>query len=504
MSSVTPGRSRRARVLLAALMSTTIIGGSAAAWSLGSRADAATEPLKLAPATVTNAAGFADLVAKARPAVVSIATTGRFEAAGSSQMPAFPPGSALDELFRRFLDGGPDSSRARPDGPTARALGSGFIIDASGYIVTNNHVVDGASKIVVTLDDGSSFPATVKGRDEKTDLALLKIDAGKPLPYVTLGDSDQVRVGDWVIAVGDSFGLGGTVTAGIVSAHGRDLNSGPYDDFLQIDAPINPGNSGGPVFDQSGHVIGVDTAIYSPNGGSVGIGFAIPSNIVAKVVDQLREHGTVERGWLGVQMEPVTPAIAKALGRPDAKGVIVESVDANSPADRAKLQPGDLITALNGHPVEGAHDLAVTVAEIKPGSDTTLTLWRNGAEHKVAVTLGEFSTEQQSAENSGEQGTKEPVGLALSPLTLDARNQLSVPSSVKGAVVAEVVPGSPAAESGIQTGDVIIKVGEDAVSTPAEAVAGIHAAQDKKKEAVPLLVMREGKAHYLALQLSQA
>ena len=259
-----------------------------------------------------------------------------------------------------------------PDGPTAHALGSGFIIDASGYIVTNNHVVDHATKIVVTLDDGSSFPATVKGRDEKTDLALLKIDARKSLPYVTFGNSDQVRVGDWVIAVGDSFGLGGTVTAGIVSAHGRDLNSGPYDDFLQIDAPINPGNSGGPLFDQSGHVIGVDTAIYSPNGGSVGIGFAIPSKIVAKVVDQLREHGAVERGWLGVQMEPVTPAIGKALGRPDAKGVIVESVDANSPADRAKLQPGDLITALNGHPVEGAHDLAFSVAAIKPGSEATI------------------------------------------------------------------------------------------------------------------------------------
>ena len=504
MSSVTLGRSRGGRLLLAALMSTTIIGGSAAVWSLGSKADAATEPLKLAPATVTNAAGFADLVAKARPAVVSIATTGRFEAAGSPEMPAFPRGSGPDELFRRFFDGSPDNSRAMPDGPTAHALGSGFIIDASGYIVTNNHVVDHATKIVVTLDDGSSLPATVKGRDEKTDLALLKIDARKSLSYVTFGDSDQVRVGDWVIAVGDSFGLGGTVTAGIVSAHGRDLNSGPYDDFLQIDAPINPGNSGGPLFDQSGHVIGVDTAIYSPNGGSVGIGFAIPSKIVAKVVDQLREHGAVERGWLGVQMEPVTPAIGKALGRPDAKGVIVESVDANSPADRAKLEPGDLITALNGHPVEGAHDLAFSVAAIKPGSEATMTLWRKGAEHKVAVRLGEFPTEQQSAENSGEPGTKEPVGLALSPLTPDARNQLSLPSSVNGAVVAEVIPGSPAAESGVQSGDVIIKVGEDAISTPAEAVAGIHAAQDKKKEAVPLLVMREGKAHYLALQLNLA
>src|SRR5262249_12357201 len=313
----------------------------------------------------------------------------------------------------------------------------------------------------------------------------------------------QVRVGDWVIAVGNPFGLGGTVTAGIVSARGRDLNSGPYDDFLQIDAPINPGNSGGPLFDQSGHVIGVDTAIYSPNGGSVGIGFAIPSNIIAKVVDQLRAHGMVERGWLGVQIEPVTPALAKALGKPDAKGVIVDSVDEDSPAGRAALQPGDLITALNGHPVENGHDLAFAVAGIKPGAEASLTIWRNGAERTASVTVGAFPKQEESAQNSGEPGTA-PLGLALVPLTPHARDQLGVPRSISGAVVARVVPGSPAAVSGIQTGDVIVKVGEHAISTPEEAVADIHAAQAHKKAAVPLLVMREGKSHFVAVQLEQA
>ena len=252
-------------------------------------------------------------------------------------------------MFRHFFD----QQGSQSAGPT-HALGSGFIVDPAGYIVTNNHVVDGARKIIVTLDNGQTYPAKVVGRDAKTDLAVLKIDAGKPLPYVAFGNSDKERVGDWVVAVGNPFGLGGTVTAGIVSAHDRNLNNGPYDDYLQIDAPINPGNSGGPLFNQSGQVIGIDTAIYSPSGGSVGIGFAIPSNIAKNVVAQLREHGKVERGWLGVQMQPLTPSLAKAVGRPDAQGVIVDEVQANSPAAAAKLQQGDVITAFNGEAIKNA------------------------------------------------------------------------------------------------------------------------------------------------------
>jgi serine protease Do len=505
MSNSTTSRpSRRTRGLLALLLSTTILGAAGGAWSMTSQTNSVAQPPELASATVTNPAGFGDLISKARPAVVNIAVTEKSQLDASAQSPSFPNGSPADEWFRRFFNGEPSGRSNMPSGPATHALGSGFIVDPSGYIVTNNHVVDGATKIEVTLDDGSSFPATVKGRDEKTDLALLKIDAGKPLPSVTLGNADQAHIGDWVIAIGNPFGLGGTATAGIISARGRDLSAGPYDDFLQIDAPMNPGNSGGPLFDQSGHVIGVATAIYSPNGGSVGIGFAIPSNLVAKVVDELRAHGAVERGWMGVQMQPMTPALAKALGRTNAEGVIVDSVEPNSPASQASLQPGDLITALNGRAITDAHHLASAAAEIKPGSKATLTVWRNGTEHSMSLTMGEYPTDHAMADNADTQSANEPVGVALVPLTPDARGELSVPDSVKGAVVAEVTPGSLAAESGIEAGDVILKMGDKEVATPTDAAAAIRAAQHEKKEAVPLLVMREGKAHYLALQLKQA
>jgi serine protease Do len=505
MSNSTTSRpSRRIRALFALLMSTTILGTAAGAWSMTSGNDSMAQPLKLATATVANPAGFGALIDTARPAVVNIAVTEKSQLGTSAQLPPSGPGSPTDQWLRHFFNGEHGGRPEMPSGPDTHALGSGFVIDPSGYIVTNNHVVDGATKIQVTLDDGSSFPAAVKGRDEKTDLALLKIESGKPLRYVSLGDADQAHIGDWVVAIGNPFGLGGTATAGIISARGRDLNSGPYDDFLQIDAPMNPGNSGGPLFDQSGHVIGVATAIYSPNGGSVGIGFAIPSNIVAKVVDELRANGTVERGWVGVQMQPMTPALAKALGRTSAKGAIIDSVEPNSPADKAALHPGDLITALNGQPIDDAHHLASAVAEIKPGSTATVTVWRNGTEQNMTVTMGKYPTGQEVATNADLGGAKEPVGVALVPLTPDAQEELSVPSSVRGAVVAEVTPESLAAESGIEAGDIILKVGDKEVATPTDAAAAIHAAQNNKKATVPLLVMREGKAHYLALQLKQA
>jgi serine protease Do len=321
------------------------------------------------------------------------------------------------------------------------------------------------------------------------------------MPYIAFGDSDKERVGDWVVAVGNPFGLGGTVTAGIVSAHDRDLNNGPYDDYLQIDAPINPGNSGGPLFNQSGQVIGIDTAIYSPNGGSVGIGFAIPSNLATKVVAQLREHGKVERGWLGIAMQPLTPALASAVGHPGAEGVLVNKVMEDSPAQKAQLKQGDVITAFNGQPIKGPRDLAVDVANTATGGAAKLTVWRDGQESTMDVAI---ATQPNQTEVAQEDSGSAPVGMAFAPLTQDQQSELGLNASVKGVVVAQVTPGSRAESSGVQAGDVIVRVGNDPVTSPAEAAARIHAAEHAKKDAVPLLVMRDGTTYYLALQLGKA
>lgn len=491
--SINPRRRRRTPMIVAALVTTTILAGGSLAWSSESAAPA---PAPLALPIVANQVGFADLVAKVKPAVVTIATTEKAQQTSAQQMPSFPPGSPFAELFPHGFGDQGESAGSR------HALGSGFIIDPAGYIVTNNHVVDGANRIMVTLNDGNTYPATVKGRDAKTDLALLKIDAGKSLPYVAFGPSNKERVGDWVIAVGNPFGLGGSVTAGIVSANGRNINDGPYDDFLQIDAPINPGNSGGPLFNQSGQVIGVDTAIYSPNGGSVGVGFAIPSDLAIKVIAQLREHGVVERGWLGVQMQSITPPLAKAIGRPNPDGALVDQVDADSPAAHAKLQQGDVITAVDGKEVKTPRDLAMIVADAHAGSAEKFTVWRNGHEESLTVTIGTQSKEKTAANDEKSDGA--PVGMELSTLSPDQRAQLGLDSSTKGVVVAQVTPDSRAAESGVHAGDVIVKVGNEEVTTPAEAATKIHAAEREKKEALPLLVMRDGTTYYLALQLAQS
>jgi serine protease Do len=507
-------RSPKAKALAAALLITTILGGGVAtpAWS-----QATVAPPVAAPSTVPAPygipqLGFADLADKVKPAVVNISTQERVGGGPQADMRNLPKmPKQMEEMFRRYFEqqqrgqGGDDESRGR----TKRSAGSGFIIDPAGWIVTNNHVIDGATKITVTTDDGSSYQATVKGRDDKVDLALLKIEASRPLPYLPFGNSDAARVGDWVIAVGNPFGLGGSVTAGIISAHNRNLHAGPYDDFLQIDAPINPGNSGGPLFNQQGQVIGISTAIYSPTGGSVGIGFAIPSNLVSKVVSELRQHGTVNRGWLGVQMQPMTDQLARAMGRPNADGVLINRVEDDSPAARAKLQQGDVITAFGNRAIKSPRDLAVAVGDTKAGQSARMTVWRDGKEQTVNVTVGAPKPADKQASASSNDNDDQSasgraaVGLALAPLSNEKRKELDLPPTAKGVVVQRVTPDSQAAESGIERGDVIVRIGDDAVSTPAEAIAKIRKAQDEKRAAVPLLVMREGATYYVALQLAR-
>jgi serine protease Do len=385
------------------------------------------------------------------------------------------------------------------------ALGSGFVIDPSGLIVTNNHVVGNADKITVILQDNSRHPAKIIGRDEKTDLALLQIDAGgKKLPFVGWGDSDNSKVGDWVMAVGNPFGLGGTVTAGIVSALGRNINEGPYDDFIQIDAPINRGNSGGPTFNLHGEVIGINTAIYSPSGGSVGIGFALPSNTAKNVIQQLREHGHVTRGWLGVAIQTITPTIAKSLGMdPDQPaGALVASVTPSSPAAKAGIKPGDVILSAEGQPIKTVHDLPRLVANTPIGKKIDLQVRRGGKDMTLSATIGELQETQQAAaaaDNTRPEKTSS-LGLQLSSIDPAVRRQFRIPKEVEGAVVAEVAPDSPAAALGIEPGDVIESVDQQPVKTPQQAAEALQQASSKGN--ILLLLNRHGTSQFVGLTVT--
>ncbi|HXZ68453.1 MAG TPA: DegQ family serine endoprotease [Alphaproteobacteria bacterium] len=504
-------RPRTAAALGAALLIGTALGAGGMAWSSNQMAPSATitapapapsSGQSLSEAPLMHQAGFADLVDRVSPAVVQIATTEELPktARRFRQMPEFPPGSPFGDMFRQFFgdQGQMFEQNARP----SHALGSGFIIDPDGYIVTNNHVIDGAHDVKITLTDGSSYKAKIIGHDDKTDVALLKIDATKKLPYVSFGDSDKARVGDWVIAVGNPYGLGGTVTAGIISAHHRDIQEGPFDDFLQIDAPINPGNSGGPLFDQSGRVIGIDSAIYSPSGGSVGIGFAVPANLAKNIVEQLRTHGTVSRGWLGVQMQELTPALAKAVGLSSNDGVLVSEIEKDSPAAHSNLRQGDVITAYNGAKIKTMRDLAVAVAGTPKGKSATLTVWRDQHQASVNVTIGDKPSEKTASNEPGDGGTAAPAGMSLQALNSDMRSQLDLDPATQGVVITQIDPESKAADSGLEPGDVILRVGNDKVASPSEAANAIHSAERAKKTAVPLLVMRDGTTYYVGLQLT--
>ncbi|HEX3663853.1 MAG TPA: DegQ family serine endoprotease [Rhizomicrobium sp.] len=488
------GNGVRHRRILAALLGSTLLCGGVA---IGFSASGAMAPPPISVPQPPKLPSFSPLVAAVKPAVVNISTT---QTVKSSKL-QLPEDSPLGDMLQQFL--GPDWQKQlqqQQGHQTAHALGSGFIIDPAGYIVTNNHVIDDASDIQVTLSDGTTVTGHVVGRDSKTDIALLKIPAPHPLPYLAFGDSGKAKVGDWVIAVGNPFGLGGTVTAGIISGDNRDINAGPYDDFLQIDAPINPGNSGGPLFDESGQVIGIDTAIYSPTGGSVGIGFAIPSNVVKNVVEQLRAHGKVARGWLGVQMQEITPPLAKAIGLSNVKGVLVDLVTKDSPAAHGGVKQGDVIVGFNGAAVKDTRDLAIAVAGIPAGKPASMQIVRDGQQMTLNVTIGAEHAQQQVASNAGAQEHGGHVGLELVPLTRDRRQELGLESS-GGVLVENVKPGSPADESGLQAGDVILGIGGRAVSSPDDAATRIHAAETSSRGALPLLVMRDGTTAYVALDL---
>ncbi len=450
---------------------------------------------------------FADLTSRLTPAVVNVSTTQKVEV---GKMRGVPPGSPLEELFRRFQE--QQGEAGEPVTREATSLGSGFIISPDGYVVTNNHVISAEAgkdapveTITVTLSDRTEYKARIVGRDPLTDLALLKIEATN-LPYVKFGNSQAARVGDWAIAIGNPFGLGGTVTAGIVSALHRNIGSGQYDRYIQTDASINQGNSGGPLFDLDGNVIGINTAIFSPTGGNVGLGFSIPAELAKPVVDQLRATGTVKRGYLGVAIQPLSTDIAAGLGLPKDKGEIVASVEANGPAARAGIRQGDVIVKINNSDVTFDNTLSYVVANTPIGASVPIELVRDGTRRTVTATISQRPAESvvqaragltpdatETADGKttpGAESARASLGITLQPLTAQMRQQLKIPDTVRGVVVAGINPASDAATNGLQRGDIILQINQRPTTTPAEAAEAVDAARKAGRDTVLMLVQR--------------
>jgi serine protease Do len=499
-----PSRPRgRAPLLATAAVLGLLAGGAAVSVATETPAPA---NAALADTVVVNS-GYADLVAAVKPAVVNVRVERTAAAAGPmAQGPMADP--EMRRFFERFF-GEPGQGQGpmrMPQQPQQRERGegSGFIVSADGLIVTNAHVAGGADKITISLDDGSELPATLQGIDEKTDLALLKVEAGKPLPYVTFGDSSKVRVGEAVVAVGNPFGLGGTVTAGIVSATGREIGSGPYDDFLQVDAPINRGNSGGPTFNLKGEVVGVNSAIFSPSGGSVGIGFAISSNLAKQVIADLQDDGKIERGWLGVQIQNVDEDLAANLELPAAKGALVSNVQAGTPAATAGIEQGDVILSFAGTAIDQVRQLSRAVAAVEPGESADVVVWRDGKEVTLKAEVGRMpGQEEVAAAEQAEPGAEQPrLGLALAAIAPEQREQLGLDADQQGVLITEVVPGGPADAKGLRAGDVVLSIDRQPVAQPTDVVAAVRKAHESGAKSVLLYVAREGNERFEAVPLA--
>ena len=499
-----------------ALMASVAAGLGAAAYGFGPSAGPVDIFSTSAHAQVNNEVrkvaqpvGFADIVERVKPSVISVKVNINEKLAkndGDEDSSPFQPGSPMERFFRRFggQDGLPPGLRGGPRGRMVTGQGSGFFISADGYAVTNNHVVDSADKVEVTGDDGKTYTAKVIGTDARTDLALIKVEGGSNFSFAKLSDG-KPRIGDWVLAVGNPFGLGGTVTAGIVSANGRDIGNGPYDDFIQIDAPVNKGNSGGPAFNTEGEVMGVNTAIYSPSGGSVGIAFAIPASTVKSVVAQLKDKGSVSRGWIGVQIQPVTSDIADSLGLKKAEGALVAEPQANGPAAKAGIESGDVITKVNGETVKDARELARTIGGLSPGTAAKLNVLHKGEDKTINLTLGQLpnTLEAKADTDNGDKGgatrgTDVPkLGLTLAPANTVAG------AGKEGVVVTDVDPKSAAAERGFKEGDVILEVAGKSVANVADVREAINAARSDNKNSVLMRIKSGGSSRFVAVPIAK-
>nr|WP_281650003.1 DegQ family serine endoprotease [Novacetimonas hansenii] len=491
---------------------------AAAVAPVAANVTAVSDPVRLPAPGHDTPDSFADLAARLLPAVVNVSTTEMVrpgdedddgdEGDSSPQIPNFPEGSPFEKFFHDFMN-----RQSTPNAPPRKmqALGSGFIIDPAGIVVTNNHVVRNAEQITVTLQDNTVLKAHLLGHDDRTDLAVLKVDSPKPLPAVPFGDSDHARVGDWVLAIGNPFGLSGTVTAGIISSRGRNIEQGPYDDFIQTDAPINKGNSGGPLFNLHGDVIGINTAIFSPSGGSIGIGFAIPSAEAQGIIAQLRQHGKVSRGWIGVRIQDVTQDIADGLGLKSAHGALIAGVEAKGPAAVAHLQTGDVIVTLDGKDIDG-RALPRLVAQLPAGSVAHLGIVRHDHPMNVAITIGALPEEKtdkadgKPAQKTPASGSVAVAGLGFTVGAIDdiARQKYNMPESQKGVVVTGVTDDSPAAERGLRNGDIITEVQQTAVNTPAELKHQIDLVRAQKRRTVLFLVQNSDGLRWVPFPLAES
>ena len=494
-------KSSKRNILMASALTALITTAVVLPFSIvQAKSDAAHSAINLADINVND--GFSELVKAVRPAVVNISVTGTASPTGN--IPGLNGQSPqLEEFFRRFFGETPELQNHQNQQPSEHkttAVGSGFIVDPDGLVVTNNHVIENADSIEVVFEDGTRLPASLKGVDSKTDLALLEIKTDHPLPYVIFGNSDEAEVGDWVVAIGNPFGLGGTTTSGIISARGRDIRSGPLDDFIQIDASINRGNSGGPLFNTRGEVIGVNSAIYSPNGGSVGIGFAIPSSMAKSVISQLADGGVVERGYLGVHIQALTPEIAKSLGIEDDNGALVTQIVEGSPADKSGLEAGDVIVSYDGQTLSKMRDLPRFVAMTTDGSEVDLKIWRNNDYKTIKVAIA-ANEEPGLASTLPVEKSPIPLGLKLAKVDKENRSTYGLDEEAVGVIIVNVEPDSNAAQKGLRPGDIIKRIDQSDITEPDDVIEAIEQSRKVNKNSVLLLVERNKQSRFIVVSM---